>query len=73
MGFGVIPLIEAIESWIGDAAANVVFGLIVMFSFALIILAVMFFLLALRGAWRWLAGHTWNDVIRSAERKALDR
>jgi hypothetical protein len=60
-------IIEGTES----VAANVAFGLVVLLSFALLILSVMFFLLALRGCWRWLCGHTWSDVLASAERKAL--
>src|SRR5882724_6854176 len=27
--------------------------------------------MALRTAWRWLAGHTWRDAIVAAERRAL--
>jgi len=60
-------LVQSIES----LGADLLFGLVVLTSFGLAILAVMFFLLAVRGCWRWLIGHTWNDVVASAGRKAL--
>lgn len=63
--------IEMVIETIQDGAANIFFGAIVLVSFALILLAVMFFLLAVRGCCRWLVGHTWNDVVVSGARKAL--
>ena len=60
-------LVQSIES----LGADLLFGLVVLTSFGLTLLAVMFFLLAVRGCWRWLIGHTWNDVVASAGRKAL--
>ena len=70
---GVNPFIEMIEQSIGDFAANVLFGLIVMISFAIVLMCILFAGLAVRGAWRWLTRATWRDVIVSTERKALRR
>jgi hypothetical protein len=61
-------MLDAAASSIG---ADVVFGILVLGSFAIAILCVLFFLLVVRGAWRWLTRRTWSDVVRSAERKAL--
>jgi hypothetical protein len=64
-------LVQSIES----LGADLLFGLVVLTSFGLTILAVMFFLLAVRALFTlmrcWLIGHTWNDVVASAGRKAL--
>lgn len=60
-------IIQAIES----TGADLLFGLIVLLSFGMIVLATLFFSLAVRGAWSWLIRATWRDVIVSAERKAL--
>jgi hypothetical protein len=61
-------MIEAVsESLIADVA----FGAVVIFSFALVVTGMLFFLLAVRGVWRWLTRRTWNDVVASAGRKAL--
>lgn len=54
-----------------NAAADVVFGLIVLLAAAGAITAVLFFLLALRGFFRWMTRSTWNDVVRSTESHAL--
>jgi len=56
---------------IDNAAANIVVGFIVLGVFAMLIVALLFFCLAVRGVFRWLARHTWRDAIVSAERKAL--
>jgi hypothetical protein len=61
-------VIQAIDS----AGAGVLFGILVLVSFALVMLLILFALLALRAVWRWLTLHNWNDVIRSTERKALN-
>jgi hypothetical protein len=60
-------IVAAIE----NAAANVLVGAIVLASFAILIGAVLFFLLAVRGIFRWFTRHTWGDVVVSAGRKAL--
>lgn len=60
-------IVEAIE----NAGANVVVGLLVIVSFGIALMGLLFFLLAVRGAWRWLTRHTWSDVVASAGRKAL--
>jgi hypothetical protein len=60
-------LMQAMES----LAADVLFGVIVLVSFGIVLLALLFGLLLLRNCWRWLLGHTWNDVVASAGRKAL--
>lgn len=66
-----MPLIEMIEQSIGDFAANLLFGVIILTSFAIAILCVMFFLLTVRAAWRRLTRGSWNDVVRSGERRAF--
>jgi hypothetical protein len=60
-------ILQAIDS----IASTIAFGLVVLVSFGLIILAILFSLLAIRGFWRWLAGHTMNHVIVSIERKSF--
>jgi hypothetical protein len=64
-------IIDAIVEGIESAGADLLFGLIVLVSFGLVLLGLMFFLLAVRGMWRWLTRHTWGDVVASAGRKAL--
>lgn len=66
-----MPMIEMIEASIGDAAANLIVGVIVLAGFGIALLGLLFFLLAVRAAWRWLTRASWSDVLRSAERKAL--
>jgi hypothetical protein len=63
--------LQMMDAAASSLAADVAFGLVVLGSFAIVILCVMFFLFAVRGAWRWLIRRTWNDVIASTERKAL--
>jgi hypothetical protein len=63
--------LDMIAQAIDNAAANIVVGIIVLAGFGCLIGAVLFFCLAVRGIWRWLTRATWNDVVRSAERKAL--
>jgi len=62
---------EQLQAAIESAGADFAFGILVLISFGMVILGVMFFLLAVRGAWRWLTRHTWGDVVASAGRKAL--
>ena len=50
---------------------NLLAGLAVIVSFGLLILLILFGLLAFRGIFRWLTRGSWNDVVRSAERKAI--
>lgn len=64
-------MIEAIQSAIETTGANIVFGVIVLVAFGAVILCFLFAGLAIRGGWRRLTRRTWNDVIRSTERKAL--
>lgn len=52
-------------------AADMFLGFIVIVSFGLLLLLLLFFLLAVRGIFRWLTRKTWGDVIASSERKAL--
>jgi hypothetical protein len=63
--------LDMIEAAIEAGGAVLLFDAVVLAGFALLLLGVLFFLLALRGIWRWLARHTWRDVVASAERKAL--
>jgi hypothetical protein len=67
----VSEFLQMMDAAASSLAADVAFGLVVLGSFAIAILSVMFFLFAVRGAWRWLIRHTWNDVIASTARKAL--
>ena len=39
--------------------------------FGLIMLVVLFALLAIRAAWRWITRASWKSVIVKAERRAL--
>jgi hypothetical protein len=70
-GATVSELLQMLDSAATNLAADVAFGLLVLGSFAMAILAVMFFLLVVRGIFRFLFRRTLNDVIVSAERKAL--
>jgi hypothetical protein len=63
--------LDMIEAAIEAGGAVLLFDAVVLAGFALLLLGVLFFLLALRGLWRWLARHTWRDVVVSAERKGL--
>jgi hypothetical protein len=60
-----------IQQAITSFAADILFGAFVLLVFGLLILAILFFSLAVRGCCRWLTRGSWNDVVRSAERKAL--
>ena len=64
-------LVQGIE----NEAANLFVGAIVVIAFAMTLLCVLFLMLAVRGLFtlmrRWFIGHTWNDVVASAGRKAL--
>lgn len=62
---------QMLDAAVSGLAADVAFGLIVLVSVGMLLLAILFFLLAVRGVWRFLTRHTMNDVVRSAERKAL--
>ena len=60
-------LMQAID----NMAANIVFGIIVLLALALAILMGLLLLAGIRGLWHWMTSHSWNDVIRSIQRKAL--
>jgi hypothetical protein len=60
-------LLQATDS----AGAAVLFGIIVLVSFALIILLILIGLLILRAVWRWLTRYSFNNVVVFVERKAL--
>jgi hypothetical protein len=64
-------MIEALQAAFENAAANIVFGCLVLLGFALVICSLLFFLLFVRGVWRWLTRRTWGDVVSSAERKVF--
>jgi hypothetical protein len=64
-------LLQMLDAAATSLAADVAFGLLVLGSFAMALLAVMFSLLVVRGVFRFLTRGSWNDVVRSAERKAL--
>lgn len=66
-----INSLNALEQAIENTGANILFGFLVLLSFALLILATMFFLLAVRAAWRWLTRGSWGDAIASVERRAF--
>lgn len=66
-----MDFVDMIVSAIENAGANVLVGAIVLLSFGMILLAILFGLLAVRGIFRWLARKTWNDVVASTGRKAL--
>ena len=63
--------LQMMDATVTNLTADFVFGVIVMVSFALLLISLLFFLLAVRGVWRFLIRRTWSDVIISSERKAL--
>lgn len=56
---------------IDGAGTYMAFSLIVLSFYGIGLIILLFCLLAIRAAWRWLMFHTWGDVILSAQRKAL--
>jgi hypothetical protein len=54
-----------------DGAANILFAVIVLTSFGVVMMALMFSLLLLRAGWRWLMRYSWGDVVGWIERRAL--
>ena len=66
-----IPLIEMLESFFESSWAFVLFSAIVLGSFALLILAALFFLLVVQSIWHWLSRSSWPSTIAAIERKAL--
>jgi hypothetical protein len=66
-------MIEAIEATIDWAVAYIIFGVIIIVSVLVALTLALFAVVAAQAAWRWLARHTWRDVILAAERKALRR
>jgi hypothetical protein len=62
---------DLITQTIDSAGASVLFVVIVLVSFALVMVLIAAGLLILRGIWRWLMRWTWNDVIVRTERRAL--
>jgi hypothetical protein len=64
--------VDLIAQTIDSSGAAVLFGTIVLVSFGLVILAILCGLLILRAVWRWLMRWTWNGVVRSTERKAIN-
>jgi hypothetical protein len=66
-----MEFLDMIWQTIETAGGNVLVGAIVLIIFAMMLLALMFFLLAVRGIFRWFIRGSWNDVVRSTTRKAL--
>lgn len=66
-----MDFLDMIAQAMDNAAANIVVGIIVLGGFAMLIGAVLFLCLALRGIFRWLTRKTWGDVVASTGRKAL--
>ena len=71
MGDTVTEFLQMMDAAAASLAADLVVGLIVIISFGLLLLGLLFFLLVVRGTWRFLVRRTWGDVIASSERKAL--
>jgi hypothetical protein len=67
----VTPFFEMLQQAISSLAADFLFGAVVLLTFGLLILAILFLGLAVRGWWRWLIGHAWSDVVTSVETKAF--
>lgn len=61
--------------WLVDALDNIgallLFGIIFIGAYTVLFATLLFCALAMQVAWRWLASHTWRDVIVAAERWAL--
>jgi hypothetical protein len=64
-------LLQMLDAAATSIGADVLVGLIVMASFGMVLLGLLFFLLAVRGVWRFLVRRSWGDVIVSSQRKAL--
>jgi hypothetical protein len=64
---------DMLEQAIESAGANLFFGVIVLALLCGLAMLAMFVYLWLRHAWRWLARHSWRDVILSVERRAFRR
>jgi hypothetical protein len=67
----VTPFFEMLQQAISSLAADFLFGAVVLLTFGLLILTILFLGLALRGWWRWFVGHTWGDVDHIRRDKSL--
>lgn len=65
------PRVMMLLDAIFDFGALVLFYTIVLTAYGMLMLAILFCALAVRTAWRWLATHTWGDVIFAVHRRAL--
>jgi hypothetical protein len=63
--------LSALFDAIDNTAAAILFGLVFVAVYAVLLLGLLFFFLVARAGWRWLARHTWRDVIVSLERRAI--
>jgi hypothetical protein len=64
-------LLQMLDAAAQSIGADIVVGFIVIVSFAMALLGILFFLLAVRGVWRYLTRESVNHVITSVETKAF--
>jgi hypothetical protein len=67
------PELQLLLDSIENSGADFLFGVLFFATLACAVALLLFAGLAVRAAWRWLAGHTWRDAIIAAERRALSR
>jgi hypothetical protein len=65
------PWIQMLVDMIDNAASWLAFAYMLLGGVIVVMLIALFGALAIRGAWRWLTGHSWNSAIAAAERKAF--
>jgi len=65
------PWVEALVSAVDNLAALLAFFYVLLGSFVMLLLLLLFGSLALRAVWRWLTDTSLNDVVLRAERKAI--
>jgi hypothetical protein len=63
--------VDMIQSAIDAGWSTILFEILLLLGVGALLLFLLFFLLAVRGAWRWLTRHTWSDVVVSHERKVF--
>lgn len=65
------PELQSMLDGLESTGADFLFGLLFIGTLACVMALFLFCGLVVRGAWRWLRGHTWRDAIVSAEKRAL--
>jgi len=66
------PWVQMLADALDNIAALIAFFCVVLGSVVILCVLALFGALAIRGAWRWITGHSWNSAIAAAERKAFN-